>query len=331
MIKLLLCVGGIYASFLTWAYLQEKLTGNYSLDGGEAYIRAPLFLNMLSSFLSIVVGLFYLKVQTRGTPRKREMKMFPKLPMGAYLSLVLISVAQSISSPISYMALEHIDYVLYLLAKSCKLIPVMSVHFLIFGTIYPLYKYIVALVITSGVCIFSIGGKSLSLKGGGDVKLGMTMLLISLFLDGFVNSAQDMMFKNPRVKGLITGAHLMVYLNIMKFILISGYTLIFTNQIQEVLTFVKVNGNRALVDMLQFSLCGAFGQIAIFITLQEFSSVVLVTVAVTRKMISMLLSVIIFGHSLTSKQWVGLFLVFGGIFLESASKIFKPREKLKET
>lgn len=51
-------------------------------------------------------------------------------------------------------------------------------------------------------------------------------------------------------------------------------------------------------------------------TLSTFSSVLLVTVTVTRKMFTMILSVVAFGHRLTHMQWLGVGLVFGGIGVE---------------
>jgi solute carrier family 35 (UDP-galactose transporter), member B1 len=53
--------------------------------------------------------------------------------------------------------------------------------------------------------------------------------------------------------------------------------------------------------------------------------VLLVTVTVTRKMFTMILSVIAFGHHLTRMQGLGVGLVFGGIGVEAA---IARREKL---
>ena len=52
-------------------------------------------------------------------------------------------------------------------------------------------------------------------------------------------------------------------------------------------------------------------------TLSTFSSVLLVTVTVTRKMFTMIPSVVAFGHRLTHMQWLGVGLVFGGIGVEA--------------
>ena len=51
----------------------------------------------------------------------------------------------------------------------------------------------------------------------------------------------------------------------------------------------------------------------------------LVTVTVTRKMFTMILSVVAFGHRLSGMQVVGVGLVFGGIGVEAA---IARREKL---
>ena len=63
-------------------------------------------------------------------------------------------------------------------------------------------------------------------------------------------------------------------------------------------------------------------------TLSIFGSLLLVTVTVTRKMLTMILSVLYFGHSLTGMQWLGVGLVFGGIGVES--ELSKREKRVKE-
>lgn len=340
-LQLIFCVVAIYASFLSWSYLQEKLTSSdYALDvaNSPSYFHAPLVINIVQCIFCIISGSFYLLLKVKQAKSSKgseisQIDFFPQLSKKTLLTLYAISLSQSISAPLSYMSLDHVDYVLYLLAKSCKLIPVMLVHYVAFGTIYPAYKYIVAFIITSGVAIFTIGGmKSGSKSPGedGNAVLGLAMLGGSLLLDGFMNSAQDMMFKSSGNN--LTGAHLMIYLNLFTLINLSVYTLAFTSQFDKVHEFIIVNGSAVLSDLLKFSICGALGQIFIFVTLEKFSSVVLVTVTVTRKMLSMVLSVFLFGHVLTAKQWLGLLFVFFGVGLESAIKIFqkKPKHEKKE-
>jgi UDP-galactose transporter B1 len=73
-------------------------------------------------------------------------------------------------------------------------------------------------------------------------------------------------------------------------------------------------------DIALFAFCGAIGQVFIFHTLERFGSLSLVTVTVTRKMFSILLSVILFNHSITPLQWVSVGMVFAGIAMDAFCK-----------
>lgn len=328
-VLLLICVSGIYSTFLTWGYFQEKVTSsNYSQDASiEIRFHAPLILNIIQCLFSVLTGSLYLKFQ------------YPKSSIwikdtASVKTLYAISVSQSISTPLSYMSLDYVDYMLYLLAKSCKLIPLLTVHFLLYGTVYPPHKYLIASIITSGVGIFTIGGmkSSNSSSSSGDesssILFGLFLLLGSLLLDGFMNSSQDALFKKNKS---ITGAHLMIYLNFFTMINLILYTIMATNQWQDLFNFINNNGHSVLYDIFNFSISGALGQIFIFLTLQNFSSVVLVTVTVTRKMLSMVLSVLLFGHVLNYKQWLGIVLVFVGVIGESLMKIIPKTKKETKT
>lgn len=321
---LLFCVCGIYTTFLTWAYLQEKVTtSDYSSNPlVESHFHAPLILNIVQSLFSVLTGILYLKFQYPDS----SLFILDRLSLK---TMYAISISQSISTPLSYLSLDHVDYMLYLLAKSCKLIPLLSVHYFLYGTVYPPHKYIIALIITSGVGLFTVGG--MKSKSNSDLEsetsnifMGLALLSCSLFLDGFMNSAQDTLFKKNKK---INGAHLMIYLNLLTMINLIIYTVFFTNQCQELISFVHLNGYTVLYDIFKFAISGALGQIFIFLTLQNFSSVVLVTVTVTRKMLSMALSVVLFGHVLNLKQWLGLVLVFVGVGGESLMKIMSKKPK----
>jgi solute carrier family 35 (UDP-galactose transporter), member B1 len=66
---------------------------------------------------------------------------------------------------------------------------------------------------------------------------------------------------------------------------------------------------------------------SIVYTLATFSSVLLVTVTVTRKMVTMILSVFAFGHRLTQMQYLGVGLVFGGIGVEAGINMREKKAK----
>ena len=95
------------------------------------------------------------------------------------------------------------------------------------------------------------------------------------------------------------------------------------DELNAALGFISRNP-AVLPDIVSFAACGAVGQIFIYYTLSHFTSLLLVTVTVTRKMLTMMLSVVWFGHRLTEMQWFGVALVFGGV---GAEAIIQRREK----
>jgi UDP-galactose transporter B1 len=229
--------------------------------------------------------------------------------------------------------LAHIDYITFILAKSCKLLPVMFLHLTIFRKSYPLYKYLVVALVTAGVAIFTLHhdspGKSKKHSSSSTQRnnaWGLLLLSINLLLDGLTNSTQDHIFSTHRY----SGPQMMVAQNILSTILTTSYLLLYPLLPSSLLSFLSLSPQSelplaisflrthpaVLTDVLGFAACGAIGQIFIYYTLAKFSSLLLVTVTVTRKMLTMVLSVLWFGHRLGRGQWVGVGLVFGGVGAE---------------
>jgi UDP-galactose transporter B1 len=67
-----------------------------------------------------------------------------------------LSFLTTISSPFGYAALSHIDYPTVILGKSCKLVPLMLMNFVLYGKTFPAYQYVVVSMITIGVSSFTL-------------------------------------------------------------------------------------------------------------------------------------------------------------------------------
>lgn len=337
---LVICVLGLYALFLSWSLLQERINTKpygYS-EGSPVFFKAPLLVNTVQAFFAAIVGLVYAMVSSKQTPfailwLSNDGKLPKKLDTGLIQSFVVTAITSSISSPVGYLLLKHVDYLVFLLAKSCKLLPVMLVHFVLYRTKFPPHKYLVAALVTGGVVSFTLAnssGKARNSINDGNTTLGMAQLLASMLLDGFTNSTQDQLFKSRAgSKHKLTGASMMCILNLFVCIITLAYTAVF--QFDSVLGYAYRFFSiypRAMTDMIMFALFGAVGQVFVFIILEKFDSLVLVTATVTRKMISMILSVFLFGHRLVLVQWFGVLMVFGGIGFESFLKLKgKPKPK----
>ncbi|KAK4106638.1 UAA-domain-containing protein [Parathielavia hyrcaniae] len=342
-VTLIIDVAGIYASFLTWAYLQEKLTSTtYGPPTAPERFKFPVFLLTIQSLFAFLGGkLFSVLTTPRGQPSPRLIPSREILP-----PLLLVAFTNALAAPFGYAALAHIDYITYILAKSCKLLPVMLLHITVFRKRYPLYKYLVVAAVTCGVAVFTL--HSGSRKHGSNTKShsgqtawGMLLLGVNLLFDGLTNSTQDYIFQTFRG---YTGPQMMAANNLLGSALTGGYLVLSPWLVQtpvgewlgmdvtgagagELKAALGFLARHPAVwrDVLGFALCGCVGQVFIFHTLSTFSSVLLVTVTVTRKMFTMILSVIAFGHRLSQMQWLGVALVFGGIGVEAQ---IARREKL---
>jgi UDP-galactose transporter B1 len=308
-------------------------------------------LNTIQSSFAAITGFLYLYFST---PRGQKVPaIFPNRQI--LFPLILVSISSSLASPFGYASLGHIDYMTFILAKSCKLLPVMLLHLTIFRKRYPLYKYGVVLLVTLGVATFTLHHPGTSKKiatstTSGNSLWGLFLLSINLLLDGLTNTTQDHVFTSPGRYTRYTGPQMMVAQNFLSTVLTTSYLLIMpylsssshetilsllpfpippstSTELSSAISFLSRHPP-VLKDVLGFAACGAVGQVFIFHTLSKFSSLLLVTVTVTRKMLTMLLSVFWFGHSLSRGQWLGVLLVFGGVGAEGI--VQKQEKKAKE-
>ncbi|ESZ97630.1 hypothetical protein SBOR_1988 [Sclerotinia borealis F-4128] len=354
-LQLILAVAGIYGSFLTWALLQERLTTTaYGSEEVPEKFKFPVFLNTVQSLFAATVGYIYLKFDTPAN--SKTLPIFPSQRI--LLPLLIVAITSSLASPFGYASLAHIDYITFILAKSCKLLPVMFLHITLFQKRYPLYKYLVVLSVTIGVGIFTLhAGSSKShskpskaaLNPDRNTTWGLLLLGVNLLFDGLTNTTQDWIFQTFQpYKGpqMMCANNIMSTLITVSYLLLSPY-LVHTG-LGEYLGMDMASGAGELAgalafmqrhpgvwrDVLGFAACGAVGQVFIFYTLSTFSSLLLVTITVTRKMLTMILSVVWFGHTLGGKQWMGVGLVFGGIGAEGViarrEKAAKEKKKLTE-
>lgn len=175
--------------------------------------------------------------------------------------------------------------------------------------------------------------------------LGLGLLSVNLLLDGVVNSTQDEVFS----RYTIDGPQMMFFMNVFS-TLITTFALLFPssltpsflveappsgglhhhepafNALSSALAFIASHPT-VTKDILLFSLTGAIGQLFIFVTLSLYGSLTLVTITVTRKMMTMLLSVFMFDHKLTGGQWGGVGLVFAAIGMEARAGILEKKGK----
>ena len=214
-------------------------------------------------------------------------------PKALLLRYLQVSTFITLAAPFGFAALSYITYPTMVLGKSCKLVPVMLMNFVMYRRRFAPHKYVVVAMVTTGISVFMGFGNEKPSKASSNGEqgpygqlIGISYLLINLILDGAVNSTQDEVF----VRYKVSGQQMMFWINIFCTLLStalgtlplphipvlhpsSGAQSEFASAIEFIRTHPSVVG-----PLVQFSLTGALGQLFIFETLQHFGSLTLVFV-----------------------------------------------------
>lgn len=152
--------------------------------------------------------------------------------------------------------------------------------------------------------------------------IGFSLLMLSLLMDGFTGAIQDKLLKDYKTSPYRT----MFYSNVWStlFILIAA---LFTGELYSAIDFI-VSYPEVLVSLTILSLCNPIGQFFIYATIHHFGSLTNSTITTARKFVSILLSVFLFGHPLSSLQWISVVIVFVGL---SLNVILSDSTKHKQT
>ena len=260
---------------LTWGVLAERITTtNYGTETSREVFKYPVAMNTVQSTFAFLVGYVYILATRKSS---FDLPVFPSRKIVG--PLLLVAITSSLSSPFGYASLQHVDYVTFILAKSCKLVPVMLLHVTLYRKRYPFYKYAVVALVTAGVAVFTLYQPGSSKKKGANSNsvYGLMLLGINLLFDGLTNSTQDSIYASFQP---YTGKQMMCALNLMSTFLTTSYLLLSPYLIQsglgamvgmdpkssgelwDALAFVQRHPAVGW-DILGFAACGAMGQIFI--------------------------------------------------------------------
>jgi len=310
--KLPVYAAGIFILYFYYGILQEKITRTTYGDGEKFKYTLALV------FSQCVVNAIYAKLMLKYVLNQREDTTKSSYFASCSLTYILAMVA-------SNMALQWVPYPTQVVGKSCKPIPVMILGVIIGRKSYALKKYLFVLLIVIGVVIFMFkDDKAASDGGSSGLGLGELLLLLSLTMDGLTGAVQELMIKEHQTKS----GHMMLKMNLWS----CGYVavaLVVTGELFSFLAFVS-RFPFVIYNVLAFSVCSAIGQFFIFLMVSDFGPLPCSITTTTRKFFTVLGSVVIFGNSLSSRQWIGTAIVFAGLTLDAlfgkaAKKEIKPK------
>jgi len=300
--KLIICALGIFVCYFYYGIIQERITRGKYGETNEKFTHTIALVFCQCVVNAIFAKIILMTIMPQGRDSTRT--IYYAASSFTYLTAMITS----------NMALQHVNYPTQVVGKSCKPIPVMILGVLIGHKRYSLKKYLFVLMIVIGVAMFIYKSDSKTKDSSiheSVIGTGEILLMISLAMDGLTGAVQDRMRAEHQSKS----GHMMLSMNLWS-TLFSGVALILSGEGLQFIHFV--NKYPAVMNhILTFSIASALGQFFIFLTVSEFGPLTCSIMTTTRKLFTVLGSVLIFGNAMSSRQWLGTTLVFMGLTLDS--------------
>jgi len=224
------------------------------------------------------------------------------------------SVSNIVSSVSQYEALKYVSFPTQVVAKSCKMVPVMLMGYLVSGKRYTGLEYAMALAITSGAAIFKLNEESNAPVKNTQL-IGIILIVSYMATDSFTSNWQSRMFKQYGITSMV----MMLYANLFS----SGFTalglLLNPSELVTVVRFISANPE-ICYHIGIMAVCSAVGQLFIFYTIKRYGPLVFATIQTVRQLLSIVLSILFFAHPLNAMEVLGIGIVFATLAAQILSK-----------
>lgn len=302
-LKLLSCAGGLQIAYLTWGILQERvMTRKYGTGQTAEHFKESQFLVFMNRFSAMVLSGIWILVKRQGSHS------------APFFKYSFSSLSNIISSWCQYEALKYVSFPTQVLGKASKMIPVMLMGKVVSRKTYQYYEYFIAVMISIGVSLFLLSVASTKYHSAQTNFTGILLMIGYMGFDSFTSNWQSKLITQHK--------------------LTSMQVMFGTNVFSSLFTIVSLLQNGGLVSSASFisshpefgyhamaiSIASAVGQLFIFYTIATFGPVLFTCIMVTRQMFSMVLSCIIYQHSMAPQAVLGIAVVFSALFLQIYAK-----------
>lgn len=263
----LYCFVGLMASYLTWGLLQEKIiTQQYENDAGKkSYFKDSQFLVFANRALALIISAMYIMWKEQSRHRA---------PLYKYS---FASFSNIMSAWFQYEALKFVNFPTQVLAKSCKIIPVMLMGKVISRTKYEFYEYLTAILISMGMILFLMGSADGRHASSITTMTGVLMLMLYMVFDSFTSNWQGSLFKTYSVSSI----QMMCGVNLFS-TLFTAASLSIQGGFMDSMEFA-IEHPKFIVDCVILSISSAVGQLFIFYTIATFGPVVFTIIMTLRQ------------------------------------------------
>jgi len=304
-LRMAFCSCGLLISYLLWGLMQERIMAvRYSSENGDGrteHFSNSLFLEFMNRILALIFAVVILLVRRQPSHTA---------PMYKYSYNALSNV---MSSWCQYEALKYISFPVQVLAKAAKVIPVMLMGRVVSRQTYSLLEYITAAMISIGLFMFvmSTDAASRSSKTSTSTISGVILLAGYLGFDAFTSNWQGQLFHTYKMSStqMMAGSNLFA-------VIFAGVTLVEQGGFVEAMSFM-IRHPLFVSHVALVSVTSAVGQLFIYFTIAEFGPVTFTIIMTIRQGFAIMLSCIIYHHSISPFGLVGIVICFAAIFIRT--------------
>eukprot|EP00986_Skeletonema_menzelii_P013033 scaffold7387_cov145-Skeletonema_menzelii.AAC.4 len=249
------------------------------------------------------------------------------IPMKTLLQISIVGVLLALAHGLGNTALQYSSYPLKVAFKSCKLVPTMALGKCVTGRSHTALQYIAALIMGMGLAVLtaadvfssktrlqSIHQESLSL-------LGPILLGISTVFDSAVPNLQEQLLQSAKVNT----SELIFVSNVIMCLVLVAYTT-YSGELVSAWTYCTQHLDASIILVCQ-GLCAYFGLQAYLAIIRDHGGVAGVLFANARKVCTILLSFVLFSKPFNVRHFLGLVLVFVGVYLGYKGKQQQQKKK----
>ena len=344
----------IYIFYIFGGILNEKITkSKYEYRNMDNTIQTfkikdPLIILCTLSSFSLVISSYM--------SRKMKYKLFKDLKISpvSFYDKSIIGVLHTVSTFTSQLSLLYVDFIVKTIGKSCKSASFLFLYFLnsipfcnkVFKKILNnninekenksstgkiQMKDLVKVVITTiSVVLFNLSSDKKNKSkdsSSSSSTFGIIILLISLFFDGLLSLKEKMVQVNINNSLEYNGYEKIICWEYMKIFglctFIFGFSQIFFKLFfGDYITILKIvlSCKTLLRDLFCYAIFDALGQSVLFIFLSKYGPLTVSMVTSVRKILSISISILYFGKSISFPQSISLFLAGTIIFWEIYDK-----------
>jgi adenosine 3'-phospho 5'-phosphosulfate transporter B2 len=304
---LLVCALVIHVVYVLYSLVEEFLTlryfGGLPEDGGELF-QYPAFNVVVNHGCGTLLAM--LALQVRGVPAFGPHFKMTLIPLGSdYASTLLQHVS-------AYM----IDYPTLVVMKGFKVMPVMLLGLVLRNRRYTTLDYFEGVLICVLVGIF-VWDFQLS-EGesfGGQSSLGILLMLLCVVSMSLTSCLEDFAYQMVNMDA----AQMLFGLELMSTAVAVGY-LAMTSQLLSPLQFLMKYPESLLYVMIE-AIASAVGAYACTLTVRLYGPAVLTLLMTSRQCVSLVLSVLVFSHSIDTAQTALLVVVILVLLASSLRRV----------